>query len=97
MYIRMHVCISMDKWIRHHDLILGIEAFVDIEQARQFGMDKIGYTLNNKVISVCNWTFASTPKHIFFKNISDNKMNKNYSDYLIRKKTSDTLIAIASN
>ena len=61
--------ISMDKWIRHHDLILGIEAFVDIEQARQFGMDKIGYTLNNKVISVCNWTFASTPKHIFFKNI----------------------------
>jgi len=35
--------------------------------------------------------------HNFFKNISDNKINKDYNDYLIRKKNTDTLIAIASN
>jgi 2-polyprenyl-3-methyl-5-hydroxy-6-metoxy-1,4-benzoquinol methylase len=32
-----------------------------------------------------------------YKNISDSKINKEYSDYLIRKKSTDTLIAIASN
>jgi 2-polyprenyl-3-methyl-5-hydroxy-6-metoxy-1,4-benzoquinol methylase len=35
--------------------------------------------------------------HDLYKNISDNKINKDYSDYLIRKKSTDTLIAIASN
>uniref|UniRef100_A0A6C0II63 Alpha 1,4-glycosyltransferase domain-containing protein n=1 Tax=viral metagenome TaxID=1070528 RepID=A0A6C0II63_9ZZZZ len=61
--------VPLDNWIKHHDLILGIEANLDLEYARQFGMDKIGYTLNNKVISVCNWSFAAMPKHIFFKNL----------------------------
>jgi len=32
-----------------------------------------------------------------YENISDSKINKEYSDYLIRKKSTDTLIAIASN
>lgn len=35
--------------------------------------------------------------HNLYKNISDKKINKDYSDYLIRKKSTDTLIAIASN
>jgi 2-polyprenyl-3-methyl-5-hydroxy-6-metoxy-1,4-benzoquinol methylase len=35
--------------------------------------------------------------HDFYKNISDAKINKDYSDYLIRRKSTDTLIAIASN
>jgi hypothetical protein len=34
---------------------------------------------------------------VFYKNIADNKINKDYFDYLVRKKTTDTLIAIASN
>ena len=35
--------------------------------------------------------------HDSYKNISDAKINKEYSDYLIRRKSTDTLIAIASN
>jgi 2-polyprenyl-3-methyl-5-hydroxy-6-metoxy-1,4-benzoquinol methylase len=35
--------------------------------------------------------------HNSYKNISDVKINKEYSDYLIRRKSTDTLIAIASN
>jgi 2-polyprenyl-3-methyl-5-hydroxy-6-metoxy-1,4-benzoquinol methylase len=35
--------------------------------------------------------------HDSYKNISDTKINKEYSDYLIRRKSTDTLIAIASN
>jgi hypothetical protein len=75
--------ISLDKWIKHHDLILGIEAFLDLNMAKTFGMDKIGYTINNKVISVCNWTFAASPKHDFFKKlIQDICMNPIQQDVL---------------
>jgi 2-polyprenyl-3-methyl-5-hydroxy-6-metoxy-1,4-benzoquinol methylase len=35
--------------------------------------------------------------HNFYKNICDARINKEYSDYLIRRKSTDTLIAIASN
>jgi 2-polyprenyl-3-methyl-5-hydroxy-6-metoxy-1,4-benzoquinol methylase len=35
--------------------------------------------------------------HDLYKNISDKKINKDYSDYLIRNKSTDTLSAIASN
>jgi SAM-dependent methyltransferase len=35
--------------------------------------------------------------HNSYKNISDAKINKEYSDYLIRRKSTDTLIAIANN
>ena len=60
---------QLDKWIYHHDLILGIEAFLDLDVASTFGMHKIGHNVNNKVISVCNWAFASIPKHVFFKEL----------------------------
>lgn len=56
---------SLDKWIKHHDLILGIEAFVHIDIAKTFGMDRIGTTVGNTVISVCNWSFGASPKHPF--------------------------------
>lgn len=75
--------VELDKWILHHDLILGIEAFLDLEHAKQFGMDKIGYTINNKVLTICNWTFAAKPKHIFFKNlICDICINPIHNDVL---------------
>ena len=35
--------------------------------------------------------------HNSYENISDAKINKEYSDYLIRRKSTDTLIVIASN
>lgn len=61
--------IPLDKWIKHHDLILGIESNVPIEIAKTFGMDRIGFVFNEKVITVCNWTFAAKPKHQFLKNL----------------------------
>lgn len=61
--------IPLDKWVLHHDLILGIEGFLDLSVAETFGMDKIGVICGNKVVSVCNWTFAAKPRHDFFKNI----------------------------
>lgn len=61
--------VPLNKWIKHHDLILGIEAFLSIKTAESFGMDKIGFRYNDKIISVCNWTIASKSKHEFFKNL----------------------------
>ena len=44
------------------------------------------------------WFIKGIPGgHDFYKKISDKKINKDYSDYLIRNKSTDTLIAIASN
>lgn len=61
--------LPLSKWVKHYELILGIEAFLPINTARSFGADNIGFTYNDKVISVCNWTMASKPKHEFFKNL----------------------------
>lgn len=73
--------LELDKWIIQHDLILGIEANLDINDATSFGMDKIGYIIKNKVITVCNWTFAAKPKHNFFKkliiDIANNPISNN--------------------
>lgn len=61
--------VSLEKWIKHHDLILGIEGLLPKNVAESFGMDKIGKIHEDKVISVCNWTFAAKPKHEFLKNL----------------------------
>lgn len=61
--------IPIDEWTKDFDLVLGIEAILPITIAQSFGMDLIGKTVNNNVISVCNWTLASKPKHSFFKNL----------------------------
>lgn len=58
----------LDNWIKNHDLVLGIEALIPLEEAKTFGMEKIGQLINNDtVVSVCNWTLAACPKHEFFK------------------------------
>lgn len=61
--------VQLSKWVRHYDLILGIEAFLNIDVATSFGADKIGFRFGDKIISVCNWTMASKPKHDFFKDL----------------------------
>jgi mannosyltransferase OCH1-like enzyme len=61
--------IPLTNWVKHHDLILGIEAFLSIETAEYFGADKIGFKYKDKIVSVCNWTMASKPKHDFFKKL----------------------------
>jgi mannosyltransferase OCH1-like enzyme len=61
--------VPLTNWVKHHDLILGIEAFLSIKTAESFGADKIGFRYKDKIISVCNWTMASKPKHDFFKGL----------------------------
>jgi len=60
---------KLDEWIKHHDLILGIEALIPLKIAESFGSDKIGFTFEDTSISVCNYVFAAKPKHEFLKNI----------------------------
>jgi mannosyltransferase OCH1-like enzyme len=61
--------VPLDNWVKHHDLILGIEAFLSIDVAKTFGADTIGFQFNDTIISVCNWTMACKSKHEFFKNL----------------------------
>jgi 2-polyprenyl-3-methyl-5-hydroxy-6-metoxy-1,4-benzoquinol methylase len=84
-------------WSEH--LILHTEnSLKTILKASGFKKIKIKHYQRYNFSNHLGWFIKRVPGgHIFFQNISDNKMNKNYSDYLIRKKTSDTLIAIASN
>jgi mannosyltransferase OCH1-like enzyme len=74
--------VAMDKWVKHHDLILGIEANVDVNIAKTFGMDRLGYEYNNKIITVCNWSFASKPRHNFFKDLIIDICNNKNNDVL---------------
>ncbi len=61
--------VDLSKWVLHHDLIFGLEAYLSISEAIPFGMDKIGYIHDDTVFSVCNWTFAAKAKHHFFKEL----------------------------
>ena len=61
--------ISLEKMIKHHDLILGVECFDRIDNVSHFGMDEIGVIIDEYVVSVCNWAFAAKPRHIFLKNL----------------------------
>jgi mannosyltransferase OCH1-like enzyme len=75
--------VPLDKWVKHHDLILGIEANLPIDIAKTFGMDKIGVDVNGKVITVCNWTIAAKPKHSFLKNLIIDICTNSYGDVLV--------------
>jgi mannosyltransferase OCH1-like enzyme len=60
----------LDEWILGYKLILGIEGNLPRNFARSFGMDQIGLPVgDDKIVSVCNWALAASPKHDFFKNI----------------------------
>jgi len=61
--------VPLSAWVSHHDLVLGLEANLPIEEARPFGMDLIGIEVDNNIVSVCNWTFAAAPKHPFLKEL----------------------------
>jgi mannosyltransferase OCH1-like enzyme len=61
--------IPLDEWVSNHDLIFGLEIMTSIENAKTFGVDTIGTSVGDVLFSICNWTFASKPKHVFFKNL----------------------------
>ena len=51
------------------------------------------YNLNNHL----GWFVENRPGgHHFFKDVCDKTTNKNYINYLVKNKKTDTLIAIAS-
>jgi mannosyltransferase OCH1-like enzyme len=58
--------LALDKWTNYYDLIFGIEAFLHYDIAKTFGMHKVGSRVGDTIISVCNWSFASSPKNQFF-------------------------------
>lgn len=61
--------VSLDNWIKHHDLILGTEGLLPRSIAETFGIDQIGKIYGDTVVCVCNWAFAAKPRHEFFKNV----------------------------
>lgn len=61
--------VELNEWVKHHDLILGIEGCETIEISSSFGMNNIGVQIGDKIISVCNWTFAAKSKHEFLKEL----------------------------
>ena len=84
-------------WSEH--LILHTESSLrKILKVSGFKKINIKYYQRYNFSNHLGWFIKRMPGgHDFYKNISDAKINKDYSDYLIRRKSTDTLIAIASN
>ena len=84
-------------WSEH--LILHTEySLRKILEVSGFKKINIKYYQRYKFSNHLGWFIKRMPGgHNFYEKISDAKINKEYSDYLIRRKSTDTLIAIASN
>jgi 2-polyprenyl-3-methyl-5-hydroxy-6-metoxy-1,4-benzoquinol methylase len=84
-------------WSGH--LILHTEnSLITILKAAGFAKIKIKHYQRYNFSNHLGWFIKKIPGgHNFYKNLTDIKINRAYSDYLIRKKCTDTLIAIASN
>jgi 2-polyprenyl-3-methyl-5-hydroxy-6-metoxy-1,4-benzoquinol methylase len=84
-------------WSEH--LILHTEnSLKKILEISGFKKIKIIYYQRYNFSNHLGWFMERKPGgHNLYKTISDNRINKEYSDYLIRKKNTDTLIAIANN
>jgi 2-polyprenyl-3-methyl-5-hydroxy-6-metoxy-1,4-benzoquinol methylase len=84
-------------WSEH--LILHTEnSLRKILEVSGFKRINIKYYQRYKFSNHLGWFIKRMPGgHNLYEKISDAKINKEYSDYLIRRKSTDTLIAIASN
>ena len=84
-------------WSKH--LVLHTEnSLRTILKFSGFKKIKIKYYQRYNFANHLGWFIKRIPGgQVFYKNIADNKINNDYFDYLVRKKTTDTLIAIASN
>lgn len=63
----------LDDWIKGQELIVGLEALVDKEN--NLGFDNIGVEVQDKIVSICNWAFATKPKHPVLSNIINDIIN----------------------
>jgi 2-polyprenyl-3-methyl-5-hydroxy-6-metoxy-1,4-benzoquinol methylase len=83
-------------WSEH--LILHTEnSLRKILEVSNFKKINIKYYQRYNFSNHLGWFINRMPGgHNHYKNISDSKINKDYSDYLIRKKNTDTQIDIAS-
>ena len=51
----------LDEWIGGEDLIVGLEGLVPIDNG--MGFEGFAQLCGDKWVSVCNWSFATKPKH----------------------------------
>lgn len=73
--------VPLKKWILNHDLILGIEACLPFEEAKNYGLNTVGKLIDdNYIVSLCNWAFAAEPKHIFFKKLIIKLCNRDLNE-----------------
>jgi len=71
----------LDDWISSEDLIVGLEA--NTPKNIGLGFENFGQLCNEKWISVCNWAFATKPKHPVISEIINDIIN-NPNDGVIK-------------
>jgi 2-polyprenyl-3-methyl-5-hydroxy-6-metoxy-1,4-benzoquinol methylase len=83
-------------WSEH--LVLHTEkSLIKILQKSGFSKIRIEYFQRYSFANHLGWFIKKQPGgHSFYENITDNKINLEYANYLKRKKKTDTLIAVAT-
>jgi 2-polyprenyl-3-methyl-5-hydroxy-6-metoxy-1,4-benzoquinol methylase len=83
-------------WSEH--LVLHTEkSLIKILHKSGFSKIRIEYFQRYNFANHLGWLIKKQPSgHSFYANITDNKINREYANYLKRKKKTDTLIAIAT-
>jgi len=66
----------LDNWITYQDIIFGLEGNVVKEGFFKDNFFGIGYVVNRKILSVCNWTIACKKHHPLMLQIIEDIVNK---------------------
>ena len=66
----------LDNWITYQDIIFGLEGNVVKEGFFKDNFFGIGYVVNKKILSVCNWTIACKKHHPLMLQIIEDIVNK---------------------
>ena len=65
----------LDDWITYQDIIFGLEGNVVKEGFFKDNFFGIGYVIDNKILSVCNWAIASKKHHPIMLQVIQDIMN----------------------
>ena len=65
----------LDEWITYEDIIFGLEGNVVKEGFFKDNFFGIGYVIDNKIVSVCNWAIASKRNHPLMLQVIQDIMN----------------------
>ena len=66
----------LDNWITYQDIIFGLEGNVVKEGFFKDNFFGIGYVVDKKILSVCNWTIACKKHHPLMLQIIEDIVNK---------------------